>query len=513
MEIKLNRREFLKLSVFLPSAYYFKELIKRQNLQKSNSSRLNVLIILFDSFSAKNIPVHGYPRATTPNLNKLAERAIVYHQHYSGANFTSPGTASLLTGTSPWTHRALRGNSRVIDTLESNNLFNFFSQQDYFTIAYSHNPYADTLLRQFRKNIDTHVVRPSLFLEKNFFLDNLLVNDYDTAFLSKDQILSDTPTNSLLLSKIHASLERSKEEKFQERYGAQFPRGIPQVGKGVYFKLEDAIEWINSNIATTPQPFFGYFHLQPPHSPYRTRRDFANQFKKDGYTPIQKPKHVFSENYSNRDTNLLRRQYDEFILYVDHEFNRLYQSLKEAGILENTIVVFTSDHGEMFERGIVRHGKATLHDPVIRVPLLIFLPDQQERIDVHTRTSALDLMPTLLHLTENSTPSASEGTILPPFRPQEQSLDRSFYMVHADTTYAKKPIQVGTSMIIKQNYKLMKYFGYAKNPDGKPYYEMYDLENDPEELENIYSTKRSVAAELRNELETKLEEADAPFKK
>lgn len=513
MEFKLNRREFLKLSLSLPSAYVIKELIQRQKFPQSKSEKLNVLIILFDSFSANNIPIYGYPRVTMPKVNELAEQAIIYHEHYAGGNFTSPGTASLLTGTNPWTHRALRGNSTVIDSLETKNIFNYFNQQGYFTTAYSHNPYADTLLRQFRKNIDAYISRPTLFLENDFLIDIILANDYDTAFISKDQILSDAPTNSLLLSKTYAFGEKKKEEKFQEAYGAQYPRGIPRVGRGGYFRLEDAIDLIKSHIVTTPQPYLGYFHLQPPHSPYRTRNEFIDQFNKDSFKPIQKPEHVFTEKYSFEEMNLLRRDYDEYILYVDHEFNRLYQSLKDSGVLENTILVLTSDHGEMFERGIVRHGKATLHEPVIQVPLLIFHPDQKKRIDVHNRTSALDLIPTLLHLTEHPIPTTTEGAVLPPFKTQEQNQDRSLYLVHADTTQVNKPIQVGTSMIIRENYKLMKYFGYPNNPDGKPYYEMYDLENDPEEMENIYSTKRSIGADLLHELDSKLEEADQLFNK
>ncbi len=65
-----------------------------------------MVVIVFDAFSAYNISLYGYQRETTPNIARWAERAVVYHNHNAGGNFTIPGTASLLTGTYPWTHRA-----------------------------------------------------------------------------------------------------------------------------------------------------------------------------------------------------------------------------------------------------------------------------------------------------------------------------------------------------------------------------------------------------------------------
>jgi hypothetical protein len=62
------------------------------------------LIVVFDAWSAANISPFGYERQPTPNLARLAEKAIVYHQHYAGGHFTTPGAASLLTGLLPWEH-------------------------------------------------------------------------------------------------------------------------------------------------------------------------------------------------------------------------------------------------------------------------------------------------------------------------------------------------------------------------------------------------------------------------
>ena len=171
MSKKLSRREFLKLMAILPSLYYFPRMSKGLNSVLQNQDRKNILVILFDTLSSFHIPFYGYSRETTPYISKLSERAIVYQNHYAGGNYTTPGTASLLTGTSPLTHRALSGNSEVIQSIEHNQLFNFFADSDYSRIAYTHNTYTDTLLKQFRRNISEYIPSPELFLSRSFILD------------------------------------------------------------------------------------------------------------------------------------------------------------------------------------------------------------------------------------------------------------------------------------------------------------------------------------------------------
>jgi hypothetical protein len=107
MTSRISRRDFLKLGGLMPISLASPQLFKLLGaFGQANTAGQNVLVVVFDAFSGLNIPLNGYIRETTPNLSRLAKRAIVYHNHYAGSNFTTPGTASLLTGTLPWTHRA-----------------------------------------------------------------------------------------------------------------------------------------------------------------------------------------------------------------------------------------------------------------------------------------------------------------------------------------------------------------------------------------------------------------------
>ena len=115
MRNQITRRDFLKLAGLLPLSYATPRLV--DSLKKIDQSGIiqNVVIVVFDAFSAHNISLYGYRRETTPNIARWAERAVVYHNHYAGGNFTTPGTASLLTGTYPWTHRAFGLDKKFVE--------------------------------------------------------------------------------------------------------------------------------------------------------------------------------------------------------------------------------------------------------------------------------------------------------------------------------------------------------------------------------------------------------------
>ena len=78
-----------------------------------------------------------------------------------------------------------------------------------------------------------------------------------------------------------------------------------------------------------------------------------------------------------------RQTYDEFIANLDYEFGRLLDYLEEIGLLGSSYLILTSDHGELFERGHRGHNTPLLFEPLLRVPLVISSPGQEERKDIH----------------------------------------------------------------------------------------------------------------------------------
>ena len=242
---KFNRRDFLKLAGLLPLSF------PASRLPVVQTSRPNILIIVFDAFSAYNVSLYGYGRATTPNLDRLSQRAIVYHNHHASSSFTTPGTASLLTGTLPWTHRAMESKGTVIDPYITRNIFS--ALKDYYRIAYTHNGWANILLEQFRADLEELVPWKSLFLSSfDKFVPAWFGRDSDIATVGWTRtvdVASEGYSYSLLFSRIYNVLL----EHQYARLIKDFPRGLPSTGNiGSEFLLEEGIDWVAKRLPQTP---------------------------------------------------------------------------------------------------------------------------------------------------------------------------------------------------------------------------------------------------------------------
>jgi len=508
MKHRLNRRDFLKVAGVLPLGMAAPRLFRPFERQFSLQEKpRNVIVIVFDAFSAYNTPLYGYERQTTPNLNRLAKRAIVYHNHFAGGNFTTPGTASLLTGVLPWTHRAFQPRAEVTEPFVTKNIFGAFP--NHHRMAYTHNGWANILLKQFNNELDELIAREKLMLKSlDTPIQTMFSPDEDIASVSlirNMKLKDDGYAYSLFLSHLYESLQERQTENLKRL----FPRGVPSATAISNFTIEDAVEYLADRLTSVPQPFVGYFHFLPPHEPYHTSQEFFNYFKGDGFKPLEKPIDILAR-HPPRGAEKRRIEYDEFILYCDREFNRLYNSLEESGLLENTWLVLTSDHGEMFERGVIGHSTDVLYQPVVRIPLMIFEPGREAGMDIFDNTSAVDVLPTLTHLTGESTPDWTEGVILPPFAPTRQIPNRNIYVVRANNNGQYAPLTQASTTLVRENYKLHYYFGYPEvPPDGL--IRLFDIRSDPEEMVDLYSSKKGIASELLNELKTKLKEVDEPY--
>jgi arylsulfatase A-like enzyme len=505
MNIRFNRRDFLKLAGLLSASLFTPQLSQLLDTStRAQGKPKNVIVLIFDAFSAYDISLYGYARQTTPTIDRLAKRAVVYHNHFAAGNFTTPGTASLLTGVLPWTHRALNLNGKVADSYIDKSIFSAF--HDYYRIAYSHNGFANTFLKQFSNDLDELIPRESLYLESyDALISALFKNDDDIASVSwvrNMKVNQEGSAYSLFLSHLYESLQERKIESLKPR----FPRGLPTTGLVNPYLLETAVDAIGRRLSEIPEPFIGYFHFMPPHHPYRTSREFFNTFKGDGFKPVEKPIDVLAEKISVEQPRR-RTEYDEFILYCDREFGRFYNYLESSGLLEDTWLVLTSDHGEMFERGISGHGSKVLYQPVVRIPLMIFEPGRQVGTDIHEYTSAVDVLPTLAHLTGQPTPSWTEGVVLPPYAITTPNPNRNVYSVQAIDNAPDTALTQASTILVKEDYKLHYYFGYPEVPEGD-LVKLFDVKSDPEELVDLYPTKKELARELLDELKSKLAEVN-----
>jgi arylsulfatase A-like enzyme len=502
MKKKLNRRDFLKLFALLPFGMLSRSL-ESIGSKVLDASRPNVLVIVFDAWSANNISLFGYKRETTPNLARLTDHATVYHRHYSAGNFTTPGTGSLLTGTYPWTHRGLAMSGTLLKTFDSRNVFGLY--EDYDRFAFSQNGLVNVILDRFRAHLDAFILPGEQVLYDGAFAYDVFENDFRTSNTADHMFFLYRGESPSSLFAYHAKryLMKLQTKKLIEELQTEYPYGVPSIGWGeTLFLLQDVIDWSVEQLDSLASPFFSYLHFYPPHAPYCPQMDFSNLFIDEWEPPPHPPDH-FSDGILQSNANIQRLIYDRYIADIDTQIGRMFDELERRRILDNTVVVLTTDHGEIFERGIVGHTTPVLYEPLIHIPLVIFEPGQTERRDVYSLTSCVDVLPTLLHLTGKEQPSWIEGNVLPPYKVIDK--DRSIYVVEAKEEAQLSPLRTATFAIIRGDYKLVYYKGY-EDYDG--IFQLYNLATDPDELNDLYHTDQSVVQELQEILLAKIKEAN-----
>jgi len=149
-----------------------------------------------------------------------------------------------------------------------------------------------------------------------------------------------------------------------------------------------------------------------------------------------------------------------------------------------------------------------LYDPVVHIPLMISAPGQLTRRDVYAPTHAVDVLPTLLQLAGKPAPAWCEGKLLPGLGGVED-MERSFFIVEAKNSPAFQPFNKATIAMQKGNFKLIYYTGYE--PDDT--FELYDLNADIEELDDLYLAQPAIARRMKEELLVSLLDANKPYMK
>jgi arylsulfatase A-like enzyme len=509
---QLTRRDALKImGAFAANALFARAHSLAASRQADESRPPNIILLVIDTLSARHMSLYGYERQTTPYFERFASRASVYHSHYAGGNFTTPGTATILTGRYPWGHRAINLGAMVNPSIAEDNIFRLLGQE-WTNTGFAQNHLAEVLLQQFRADLHRHLPLASYSSERKafdvskFFPGDSLVAHYAfDDFLINSNVTSNPVPGSPYFGYLDLFYGQSHEAPGEP--SPDYPRGMPSTGSffydngKVYGGVFDTIEGLEKQ----SRPYFAYIHLLSPHSKYCPRKEFVGIFP-EIKVPF-KERHKLANHVRQALLNEYRMQYDEYVANVDAEFGSLVDRLQSSGILENSYVVVTSDHGELFERGENGHNTFLLYDSVIHVPLLISGPGQSTRQDVYTRTSNVDLLPTLLAISDIPSPPSLDGKLLPGFGGEEDSA-RSVFAVEAKTNSAFGPLKRATVTLMKENYKIIYYGDY---PRYSNVFEMYDLEDDLEEKKDLFASGPAIASWLKEELLDTLSSVNKPF--
>ncbi len=364
-------------ALFLRHDHYF----------KLGGPRPHVVIFLVDALRADHLGCYGHPVHTSPFIDRLAGKGVVFESCRSQAPWTMPSVASLLTSLYPSAHKAVAFPSAqqaktgrdtgLYDILPEQvmTLAEVFKDNGYRTACFSTNRWIDPVFG-FHQGFD------------DFFA---LAKSMPPGPDGKPVIVLNLPADYLHEKLLNYLLETAPEE---------WERWLERIG--IYQK-----------------PLFLYLHYMDVHGPYRPPAPFTDMFD-DFYSAL--PDRELSQQdidrmdylYQDNDSlNFYLSRYDAQIRFLDREMEGMINLLDDKDLLSPSLMLFVSDHGESFgEHGVFDHGN-TLYEEEIHVPLIMwgtasFPPGTR----VSEPAQVIDIGPTLLDALGIRCPGQFEGKSL-----------------------------------------------------------------------------------------------------
>jgi len=416
----------------------------------------NVILVMLDTTRADCLGCYGSTECPTPRLDALADQSALFEQCVSLQPLTRPMACTLLTGLHPRRH-GVDTNTKSLD------------------------PGFETLAESFlRAGYGTAA----------FTAASVLSGYYGTA---QGFELYSEPSEPWWYLRSDLAVRRL--------YISLTQWGNWWVEIAADEVTSRAGRWIRSR-ARDDRPFFAFVHYFDPHAPYAPPPAF-DLAARDGVDGVPRPYEVESERFEDgfsMPEEYVRqewRRYQGEIAFMDEQVGILLDVLEESDIAEETIVVVVGDHGESFEHGFYFAHEFRLYESLVHVPLMIRWPGRISPSRIAAQITLADIAPTVLGLAE--TPISPEAQSAP----EADGVDRAPLMVFdrvptemTEAVYCQTNTDEGRPFYGWYSHAVRAYpWKYIDSPEVG-LRELYDLQNDPEELTNLVDVERERAARM-----------------
>lgn len=363
-------------------------------------SRPNVLILVLDTARAHDFSCYGYDRQTSPNVDRIAEEGIRYANALSNAPWTLPSHASMFTGRLPFDHGAHARGYQLSEELPT--VAELLRDAGYDTTLLSNNGWLSEgfgVLRGFDQTYE---------LWKLFQTETDIVEPYREYV--KNTNLWDSPGSLLTFASTILRQGNVLRDGVNLAYGALHRDEYHHSGKRI-------TQLLTNHLDDTDDPFFIVANYLEPHlkygppEPYRSAHlpDDVTESEVDDIVQDVYDVQFGSASFSERERRILRRLYDGEIAHVDSFVGRVYDYLDETGILDDTLLIVVGDHGEnVADHGLLGHN-SSLHDTVLRVPLVIRPPGGTSGRVASEFVQLTDIYRTVLEATDVTAPEEDDA--------------------------------------------------------------------------------------------------------
>lgn len=436
-------------------------------------SQPDVYFITLDTMAAVDAAVCAEAGPThMPRLKAFAAQATCFSQHYASANFTTPSTATMETGTLPWNHWGVQIVAKMAEPARSATLSALLRAQGYEAHALSANLMASP---RHHGSFATYTSEE--------------VSDSPSLGLVPRRALSVFPDTSLpfWLASIIPFLDT-----LDVYHHAEHSPFAPELTYSAALKRLDA--------ATAGRPQFFWVHTLPPHDPYlpppSSKYQLLPKGELDRWSQMRSMGDYAPEQQGLIDKHRMR--YREAMLGADTALGAFLDELARRGKLDSSVIVITSDHGESFERGFLGHAGDLVHNAVIRVPLVIKLPGQKEARVIDQPVSLTDVAPTVAAAVKAPPLPEADGRSLLPALLGEPLTPLPVFSMAMERQSRFAPLRQGHYAVIDGRYKLVLHLATSS-------FELFDVLADPLEQKDLSASEPDVAKRLRLLLDQRLQ--------
>ncbi|HEY2774461.1 MAG TPA: sulfatase [Candidatus Binatia bacterium] len=398
----LLRASALAVAAFALALLYLRSPESGARADRPLCEHCNVILISFDTVRSDHLGAYGYERATSPNVDALAKKSVLFERAISQAPWTLPAHASMLSGLYPSRLGVLR--------------------------------YPATRILS-----DQNTVLPEVFRSAG----------YATAGFTGGGFVS---------------------------YHYGFDRGFDQYisrGRRYEHNLDSTIDWLEEH---KDKPFFLFFHGYDAHRPYYSKAVDKKEMGLPADSDVEQPRYCLQDDRGVPDDakrEHIVRYYDASIHHGDRAIGVLLQTLDQLHLMDNTVILLTSDHGEeFFEHGNCDHVRF-LYNESIHVPYMVYIPgfSPQGMREEGLIPASISVARTLLDIVgiEHAMPGV---TLLPMLMGKQ----KGFPVVYseADSAAGSLGSRGRAIAITKPTVKLISYIEEGND-------EAYDLKEDPDE--------------------------------
>lgn len=441
---------------------------------KVKNSRPNIVVVLVDDMRWDEFGKAGHPYLHTPNIDWLISQGISFKNAFATTPLCSPSRANFLTGQYTHTHGILDNTSRNEQSHKLKTFPLVLHQSGYETafIGKWHMGNDDSPRPGFDRWVSLkgqgEAIDPNLNIDgiqkqvSGYVTD--VLTDYSLMFIAKER---KKPFMLYLSHKaLHPNMKQRDDGSIIEIAGGGFIPAARHDGK-------------YSNDIFIKRPNYG-----------KTPIDKPALMQKIGNLP------ALSENTVTDEPTIRKRS--EMLLAIDESLGQIIKSLKKINQIDNTVIVFTSDHGYFYGEHGLSEERRLAYEEAIRIPLIIHYPNKiSKNINLDPMVLSIDLAPTLLEMAGLKPSGDIEGkSFLPLLKGKTDHWRSSFLIEYNSDTVFPRMLNMGYKAVRTNRFKYIQY-NDLKNMD-----ELYDLQTDPYELQNIISNSESVSLlkDMKSEL-------------